>query len=103
MSTGTQYTGQDHGEEGDGNKERASWNAAEQHQSADDPEHDQVEQMEGHKPRSCRTRLIWPNRRPPYLLRVMERYTLRCLSVTQRASHQSGSRLYLGSAATWPV
>jgi hypothetical protein len=27
--------------------------AAEQHQPAEDPDHDQVEQTKGHKPRSC--------------------------------------------------
>jgi hypothetical protein len=34
--------------------------AAEQHQPAEDPDHDQVEQAKGHKPRSCRNRLTRP-------------------------------------------
>ena len=35
--------------------------AAQQHQPAEDPDHDQVEQAKGHKPRSCRNRLIRAN------------------------------------------
>jgi hypothetical protein len=38
--------------------------AAQQHQPAEDPDHDQVEQAKGHKPRSCRSQPIRPNRRP---------------------------------------
>jgi hypothetical protein len=37
--------------------------AAQQHQPAKDPDHDQVEQAKGHKPRSCRDGFIWPNHR----------------------------------------
>ena len=37
--------------------------AAEQRQPAEDPDHDQVEQAKGHKPRSCRNQLIGPNSR----------------------------------------
>jgi len=37
--------------------------AAEQHQPAEDPGHDQVEQAKGHKPRSCRNQPIRPNSR----------------------------------------
>jgi hypothetical protein len=37
--------------------------AAEQHQPAKDPDHDQVESAKRHKPRSCRNRLIRPNSR----------------------------------------
>jgi hypothetical protein len=35
--------------------------AAQQHQPAKDPDHDQAEQAKGHKPRSCRNQLIGPN------------------------------------------
>ena len=49
--------------------------AAEQHQPAEDPDHDQVEQAKGHKPRSCRNRLIQPIRRSQHLRRVLKRYT----------------------------
>ena len=35
--------------------------AAGQHQPAEDPDHDQVEQANGHRPRSCRNRPIRPN------------------------------------------
>jgi hypothetical protein len=48
--------------------------AAEQHQPAKDPDHDQVEQAKGHKPRSCRNRLIRPNHRSQHLRRVLKRY-----------------------------
>ena len=48
--------------------------AAEQHQPAEDPDHDQVEQAKGHKPRSCRNRLIRPIRRSQNLRRVLKRY-----------------------------
>ena len=41
--------------------------AAEQHQPAEDLDHDQVEQAKGHRPRSCRNQLIRPNRRSLYL------------------------------------
>ena len=37
--------------------------AAQQHQPAKDPDHDQVEEAKGHKLRSCRNQLIGPNRR----------------------------------------
>ena len=49
--------------------------AAEQHKPAKDPGHDQVEQTKGHKPRSCRNRLVRPNRRSQHLRRVLKRYT----------------------------
>ena len=48
--------------------------AAEQHQPAKDPNRDQVEQAKGHKPRSCRNRLIRPNRRSQYLRRILKRH-----------------------------
>ena len=48
--------------------------AAQQHQLAEDPDDDQVEQAKGHKPRSCRNRLIRPNRRSQYLRRVLKQY-----------------------------
>ncbi len=35
--------------------------AAQQHQPAEDPDHDEVEQAKGHEPRSCRNRLIQAN------------------------------------------
>ena len=35
--------------------------AAQRHQPANDPGHDQAEQAKGHKPRSCRNQLIGPN------------------------------------------
>ena len=49
--------------------------AAEQHQPAEDPGHDQVEQAKGHKPRSCRNQPIRPNSRSQHLRRVLKRYT----------------------------
>jgi hypothetical protein len=51
--------------------------AAQQHQPAEDLDHEQVEQAEGHKPRSCRNRFIRPSRRSQYLWRVLNRYTRR--------------------------
>ena len=48
--------------------------AAQQHQPAEDLDHEQVEQAEGHKPRSCRNRFIRPSRRSQYLWRVLNRY-----------------------------
>ena len=48
--------------------------AAEQHQPAEDPGHDQVEQAKGHKPRSCRNQPIRPNSRSQHLRRVLKRY-----------------------------
>jgi hypothetical protein len=50
--------------------------AAQQHQPAEDLDHEQVEQAEGHKPRSCRNRFIRPSRRSQYLWRVLNRYRL---------------------------
>ena len=50
--------------------------AAEQQQPAKDPNRDQVEQATGHKPRSCRNRLIRPNRRSQHLRRILKRYSL---------------------------
>ncbi len=44
--------------------------AAQQHQPAKDPDHDQVEQAKGHKPRSCRREPIRPNRSSQHLRRV---------------------------------
>ena len=46
------------------------------HQPAKDPDHDQVEQAKGHKPRSCRNQLVRPIRRSQYLRRVLKRYRL---------------------------
>jgi Resolvase, N terminal domain len=48
--------------------------AAQQHQPAKDPDHDQVEQAKGHKPRSCRNEPIRPNRSSQHLRRVLKRY-----------------------------
>jgi len=48
--------------------------ATQQHQPAEDPDHDQVEQAKGHRPRSCRNQLIQPNRSSQYLRRVLKRY-----------------------------
>ena len=48
--------------------------AAQQHQPAKDPDHDQVEQAKGHKPRSCRNQPIRPNRSSQHLRRVLKRY-----------------------------
>ena len=48
--------------------------AGQQHQPAEDPDHEQVEQAKKHKPRSCRNRLIRPNRRSQHLRRVLKRY-----------------------------
>jgi len=39
-----------------------------------DPDHDQVGPAKGHKPRSCRNRLIRPDRRSQHLQRVLRRY-----------------------------
>src|SRR5258708_32660232 len=50
--------------------------AAEQHQPAKDANRDQVEQAKGHKPRSCRNRLIRPKRRSRHLQRILKRYTV---------------------------
>ena len=49
--------------------------AAQQHQPAEDLDHEQVEQAEGHRPRFCRNRFIRPSRRSQYLWRVLNRYT----------------------------
>lgn len=48
--------------------------AAQQHQPAEDPDRDQVEQAKEHNPRSCRNRLIQPNRRSQRLRRILKRY-----------------------------
>jgi hypothetical protein len=48
--------------------------AAEQRQPAEDPDHDEVEQAKGHKPRSCRNRPIRPIRRSRHLQRVLKQY-----------------------------
>jgi len=50
--------------------------AAKQRQPAEDPDHDQVDQAKGHKPRSCRNRPIRPLRRSRHLRRVLKRYTV---------------------------
>ena len=49
--------------------------ATEQHQPAEYPDHDQVEQAKGHEPRSCRNQPFRPNRRSQHPLRVLKRYT----------------------------
>ena len=49
--------------------------AAEQRQPAEDPDHDQVEQANGHKPRSCRNQLIGANSRSRDQRRVLNRYS----------------------------
>jgi hypothetical protein len=49
--------------------------AAQQHQPAEDPDHDQVEQAKGRKPRSCRNQLIGPNTSSQHPRRVLKRYT----------------------------
>ena len=61
--------------------------AAEQHKPAEDPDDDQVEQTKGHRPRSCRTRLISPIRRSQHLLGVMKRYR----SQQRRRGRRAGS------------
>jgi hypothetical protein len=61
--------------------------AAQQHQPAEDLDHEQVEQAEGHKPRSCRNRFIRPSRRSQYLWRVLNRYT----AVAERSDLVHGS------------
>ena len=48
--------------------------AAEQHQPAGGPDHDQVEKAKGHEPRSCQNPPTWPNRRSQDPLRVLKRY-----------------------------
>ena len=48
--------------------------AAQQHQPAKDPDHDQVEQANRDKPRSCRNQPIRPNRRSQHPWRVLTRY-----------------------------
>jgi hypothetical protein len=48
--------------------------AAGQHQPAEDPDHDQIEQAKGHQSRPCRTQPIRPNRSSQYPLRVLKRY-----------------------------
>ncbi len=66
--------------------------AAEQHQPAEDPDHDQVEQAKGNKPSSCRNWLIRPNRRSQHLRRVLKRYTGNSpstLSIRQMTGHCS--------------
>jgi hypothetical protein len=63
--------------------------AAEQHQPAEDPDHDQVEQAKGHKPRSCRNRLIQPICRSQHLRRVLKRYT--AWTTTRSASSAPGT------------
>ena len=49
--------------------------APKQNQPGKNPDRDQVEQAKRHKPRSCRNRLIGPNRRSQHLRRVLKRYT----------------------------
>jgi hypothetical protein len=48
--------------------------AAQQHQPPKDPDHDQVEQANRHRPRSCRNQPIRPNRRSQHPWRVLTRY-----------------------------
>ncbi len=48
--------------------------AAQQHQPAKDPDHDQVEQTKEHEPRSCRNQLIGPNTSSQHPQRVLKRY-----------------------------
>jgi hypothetical protein len=50
--------------------------AAQQDQPAKDPHHDQVQQTDRHKPRSCRNPPAPPNRSSPGIRRVLERYRL---------------------------
>jgi len=57
--------------------------AAQQHQPAQDPDHDQVQQPNAHEPRSCRNLPIGPNRSSQHLRQVMERYR----AVAGRAGH----------------
>ncbi len=51
--------------------------SAEQHQPAEYPDRDQVEQTKSHEPRSWRNQLIRPNRRSQHLQRVIRRCTSR--------------------------
>ena len=55
--------------------------ATEQHQPAEYPDHDQVEQAKGHEPRSCRNQPFRPNRRSQHPLRVLKRYRVLCVGV----------------------
>jgi hypothetical protein len=48
--------------------------AAEQRQPAEDPDHDQVEQAEGHELRSCRSQLVGANSGSQHERRVLNRY-----------------------------
>jgi len=48
--------------------------SAEQHQPAEYPDRDQVEQTKSHEPRSWRNQLIRPTRRSQHLRRVLKRY-----------------------------
>jgi len=65
-----------------------------QHPPAKDPDHDQVEQAKGHRPRSCRNQLIRPNRRSQYLRRVLRRYrhAARAVGRRQRPASALGAR-----------
>jgi hypothetical protein len=48
--------------------------AAQQHEPAQDPDHDQVQQPNAHEPRSCRNLPLGPNRSSQHMRQVMERY-----------------------------
>jgi len=63
--------------------------AAEQHQPAEDPDHDQIDQAKGHESRSCRNQSIRPNRRSQYPLQVLKRYRL--YPITGKAKEQQAA------------
>ncbi|MCW2861788.1 MAG: hypothetical protein JWP48_3496 [Actinoallomurus sp.] len=46
-----------------------------QHQPAEDPDHDQIQETKCHRPGSCPNPAVHPNRRSAPLRRVLERYT----------------------------
>ena len=61
--------------------------ATEQEQPVKDPDHDQIEEATRHRPRSCPTLFIWPNRRSQPLRRVLMRYRSH-----QALARRSGAR-----------
>jgi hypothetical protein len=70
--------------------------AAQQHQPAKDPHHDQVEQANRHKPRSCRNPSIRPNRRSQYSQRVLKRYRVRPSSPMRDAEDTASQGSWAG-------
>ena len=63
--------------------------SAQQAQPAEDPDRDQVQQTDKHKPRSCPNPSTRPSRRPQPMRRVLERYTSKALPTWQAQRPES--------------